>query len=543
MARVNLSYISRSSLHLGISAIIISLIGGLIRFFFVLRMDFPLNDGGLFLSMIEDLLANNYILPRFTSYNFSNIPYAYSPLSFYLAGALSNWLNWGLLDILRILPALLSTIAIPVFFFLSIEILNSREQALLATIAYALLLPAFEWLVMGGGLTRSLANLFSLGALHQTAVACKSKSNRAIILSGLFLGFTILSHLEIAMVTFVTMVLFFVFLTRKRGDWRRLALSSGIAGLIALPYIAAVISKHGYTPFISAFQAGEFELIRVITKFLSLSYTGEVYYTPFAVIAFIGFWGCLAKKKYLIPSWLVIMTVINPRSVERTAMVPVALLIGYGLNKVILPAMSRLAKSAQTSVTFNNKVQADLNLETGSEPKRWIEFALLIVLFFQTGSLLFLLNLGNDRLSPLPASEREAMAWVAQNTPNSGLFLVLSNSDDWASDKAAEWFPVLSQRSSVSTAQGLEWLPNGEFSQIQQEIIELKKCLFKDVDCIGNWTRTNAKQFTHIYLSKSNPEIQCGQPCILPIEHSLRNSIQYLLIFENESALILEKNY
>jgi hypothetical protein len=541
MAQVHVSHLKRSTLNLVTAALIVSLIGGLIRFYFVLRVDFPLNDGGLFHAMIEDLLANNFILPWFTSYNSANIPYAYSPLPFYLAGVLHNWLDWSLVDILRILPALLSTITIPVFFILAIEMLNSREQAILATIAYALLLPAFEWLVMGGGLTRSLATLFALGTLHQTAVACKSKSNWATVLSGFLLGFTVLSHLEIAMVTFVTIILFFVFLTRKREEWGRLALISGIAGLIALPYIVAVTSKHGITPFISAFQAGEFELVRIITKFLSLSYTGEVYYTPFTVIAFLGLWGCFAEKKYLLPSWLAIMTIINPRSVERTAMVPVALLIGYGLDRVILPALGRLAKSTQTSVSSRLKVGTDLDSDTGLKYKGGIGIALLVVLFFQTGSLLMLLNQGNVRLAPVPASERAAMAWVAQNTATSGLFLVLSNSEDWASDKAAEWFPVLSQRISVNTAQGLEWLPGGKFSQVQQEIVELKECLFGDVECLEKWSETNARQFTHIYLSKSESEIQCGRPCILPIEESLRNSSHFRLIFENESAAVLEK--
>ena len=421
--------------------------------------------------------------------------------------------------------------------------LNSREQAILATIAYALLLPAFEWLVMGGGLTRSLATLFSLAALHQTAVACKSKSNRSTVFSGLFLGFSVLSHQEIAMVTFATIILFFVFLTRKRGEWGRLALISGIAGLISLPYVVAVTSKHGITPFISAFQAGEFDPVRIITKFLSFTYTGEIYYTPFMVIAFLGLWGCFAEKKYLLPSWLAVMTIINPRSIERTSMIPVALLIGYGLGRVILPALGKLAKSTQTSMTSRLKMGKDINSDKGLKLGHGIGIALLVVLFFQTGTLLLLFNHENVRLASLPASERAAMAWVAQNTPTSGLFLVLSNSEDWASDKAAEWFPVLSQRSSVSTAQGLEWLPNGEFSQIQQEIIELKKCLFEDVDCLGNWTQANAKHFTHVYLSKSNSEIQCGRPCVLPIEQSLRNSNHYRLIFENESAAVLEKVY
>ena len=68
MNQANLFQLKRSTLNLVIAALAVSLIGGMIRFYFVLRVDFPLNDGGLFLTMIEDLLTNNFSLPWFTSY-------------------------------------------------------------------------------------------------------------------------------------------------------------------------------------------------------------------------------------------------------------------------------------------------------------------------------------------------------------------------------------------------------------------------------------------------------------------------------------------
>jgi len=37
---------------------------------------FPINDGGMFYSMILDLQANHYVAPLFTTYNHTSIPYA-----------------------------------------------------------------------------------------------------------------------------------------------------------------------------------------------------------------------------------------------------------------------------------------------------------------------------------------------------------------------------------------------------------------------------------------------------------------------------------
>ena len=541
MARINLSHRNLSALHLSIAALILTFIGGMIRFYFILQADFPLNDGGLFYTMIEDLQANQFNLPRFTSYNLLEIPYAYSPLPFYLAGLLNNWLEWSLVDILRFLPALISTFAIPVFFILSIKILDSYDQAILATIAYALMLPAFEWLVMGGGLTRSLANLFSLGTLYFTILSIKTKNTFMSAIAGLLLGLTAVSHQEIAMVTFATTALFFVFLAESKREFGRLALIWGIAGVVTLPYFLTVANMHGITPFISAFQAGEFELVRIISKLISLSYTGEIYYTPFTVIAFLGLWGCLAEKKYLLPTWLLVVTIINPRSVERTAMLPVALLIGYGLDQLILPALGRLTKYSQRPGSSHLKVSTNLDSNMGLMSKHGIGIAFLVVLFFQAGILLMLINHGNERLAPVPTQERAAMKWVSQNTPSSSSFMVLTNSSDWASDKSAEWFPALSERHSVNTAQGLEWLPGGKFNQAQQDIVELKDCMFDDVACLENWSDSTGRAFTHIFISKNESEQHCGRPCSLPIEQSLRNSPNYLLLFDNELAAVLEK--
>ncbi|MDO9302752.1 MAG: hypothetical protein Q7T89_15305, partial [Anaerolineales bacterium] len=66
------------------------LFGAVVRFVPAASNGFPLNDGGMFYTMIRDLQANHYILPQFTSYNFADIPFAYPPLGFYIAASLSD---------------------------------------------------------------------------------------------------------------------------------------------------------------------------------------------------------------------------------------------------------------------------------------------------------------------------------------------------------------------------------------------------------------------------------------------------------------------
>ncbi|MFL5533059.1 MAG: hypothetical protein ACJ8BC_13910, partial [Gemmatimonadales bacterium] len=85
-------------------------LGVAVRAYHVLSQDFPLNDGGLFFAMVRDLQAAHFHLPAFTSYNGSGIPYAYSPLGFYLAGLLDAWTPLSLIDVFRWLPLVASAL-------------------------------------------------------------------------------------------------------------------------------------------------------------------------------------------------------------------------------------------------------------------------------------------------------------------------------------------------------------------------------------------------------------------------------------------------
>jgi hypothetical protein len=55
------------------------LFGGLVRFMPALTTRFPINDGGMFYTMAQELRANGYALPATTAYNGLDLPYAYPP--------------------------------------------------------------------------------------------------------------------------------------------------------------------------------------------------------------------------------------------------------------------------------------------------------------------------------------------------------------------------------------------------------------------------------------------------------------------------------
>ena len=79
-----------------------------VRTFLVVSRNFPLNDGALFFLMTQEIGDHGFRLPMATAYNAANIPFAYSPLGFYLAAFLHVAGGVDLLGLFRALPLVFS---------------------------------------------------------------------------------------------------------------------------------------------------------------------------------------------------------------------------------------------------------------------------------------------------------------------------------------------------------------------------------------------------------------------------------------------------
>ena len=183
-----------------------------VRLSSVLAADFPLNDGGLFWQMAQEIRENGYALPAFTGYNFERIPFAYPPLGFYVTALVSDIFGISPLQAVRVLPALWSIAAAVAFWFLAREILRSQFAAALATLLWVLLPYTWEWFVMGGGLTRSSGKFFALLALCNAHAALRRDSHCALtwreVRAALFFGLALLCHAGQGWVSLCSLLLF-----------------------------------------------------------------------------------------------------------------------------------------------------------------------------------------------------------------------------------------------------------------------------------------------------------------------------------------------
>src|SRR3989304_10425959 len=98
--------------------------------------NFPINDGGLFYVMLDSLIKNGFFLPQIIEYNGLSIPFTYPPLAFYLGGWLSSGFQIPLLDLLRWMPAIVTSFTVPAFYYLAKSLLKSELEAGLATLIF-----------------------------------------------------------------------------------------------------------------------------------------------------------------------------------------------------------------------------------------------------------------------------------------------------------------------------------------------------------------------------------------------------------------------
>jgi uncharacterized membrane protein len=497
--------------------------GTLVRVSFVAAADFPLADGGMFYAMSSDLQTNGFQIPAFTTYNFDRIPFAYPPLGFYAAAAVESATPISMLDVFRLLPLSVSIATMFAFVALARRMLDDRVALVAAVAAFALVPRSFEWMIMGGGVTRSFGLLFAILALHEAHRLCAGNRRMAVIALGLFGGLTLLSHLELAWFLAFSVCLLVAFEGRSRGSVIGAIAAAAIAIAVSAPWWIAVLGHHGVSPFLAAATTGAPSQTNPIIVFLVFQPTGEPMFALIAALALLGVIACLGDKRWLLPLWVLMCGLLDPRGFGTVAVVPLAMLAGVAVSRVLLPLLLRRQYE-------------------DSGAKRWIMPGAVFVLV-GLYALMNALIATPQLLQGMSRDERAAMSWVATNTPPGARFVVVSN-ESWASDRTSEWFPVLAQRRSVATVQGYEWV-RGAFAERLAAYRDLQSCAEKDASCVDAWQSAEGTGFDYIYVPKV-AELQQGEiadpfECCAALRLSLRAGAHYEAVYDGPGATVFER--
>lgn len=495
------------------------LFGIVVRFYPATANGFPLNDGGMFFTMAQDLKANGYALPHFTNYNHADIPFAYPPFGFYIAALLSSLIPDSDLIIFLYLPAVINSLSILVFYLFAKEIINSRTSASLATLIYALSPRTFVWQIMGGGITRAFGMLFLLLMLWQAILLFRKPNRSHLFLTSLFGAGTVISHPQTALhAALGGFLLFLCFGLNKRGFISAFFTGLGVA-LLSSPWWGTVLARHGIEPFISAGQTSQrtLESYLGILKFDGL---GDILFLPILFLAFIGIFLTLRQKSYFLFAWAFLALLIDPRGGEGIALLSLATLAGMGLVK-FSGWISRM-DSEQAEVLFTRRRVQIL----------WMG----LVMYFIMTAVIFDFQLVNTSLK---AGELEMIEWVNENTTEGATFLLATGREFSMTDPLQEWFPALTEQKSTTTLQGLEWTLAENFFPWHEQLTLFQHCA--DIACVDEWVEENDVDYDYLIVMIPREGNQNGLADSLKrLGESAQISTSHELMYKSERALVFE---
>jgi hypothetical protein len=512
-----------------------------VRARYVLAWDFPLNDGGLFYQMSLDLQRAGYRLPEVTPYNHADIPFAYPPLGFYLAAFVEDITTLSMLDVFRFLPLVVTCLTVVAFYVLARDVMRSMTVVVIAVFAFALVPRSFIWLLMGGGVTRSLGLLFAMLALHQIFLMYTRRQLRYVLAAAVLCALTALSHLQTASFLAFSSVLFFAAYGRHRDG----AVYSVIVGIgtivLTAPWWGTVINTHGIGPFLAAnatggsiFSSEEWLRRFVIDSLLRLGTTSEPLFPLIGTLALLGAIASVTKRQFLLPAWWAAIILLDARAFPTFSTVPVSMLAGVGVTDVLLPVVLRPVRERWWIRDEPDEARTFGGVSPQNALRSWAPVLFGVFLWYSVnGALLW----GGEvpSLTALAPEERSAMRWAQTSTSPDSRFLIVSGIS-WPVDRVSEWFPVIADRVSVATPQGYEWVVGDDVFATRQTMHDhAQGCSWVDSACILEWRKLKETDFDYIYVPKP-PWGQCCEHFV----HSLSIDTRFRLAYDGPGATIYQ---
>ena len=497
--------------------------GTVVRVQFASGTNYPINDGGLFYQMAEDLLDNGLLIPEFTAYNNDQIPFAYPPLAFYLIALLKLATKQNLLQLFREIPLGINILVIPAFYLFASRIFTDRIKAALSVLFFALLPRTYEWLLMGGGVTRGLGFLFAVLALICIWDLFSSRKDwRSIAGSVVFSAGCVLSHPETSLFLIFMAGVFFLY---HRGGWENFKRGLIVAGgviVCAAPWILTVYAHHGWAPFVGAGSTGHGDWLE-IKNFITLNFGFEkgIFLHVFSVLALIAVFLKRDRLTYFLSASILIGYFLFPRSGPNLLTLQLSVLAAGGFYELLSLSGSK----------GNSKAGIISILESNVKTRLLLVFT-LIYLFLGAFSYKYIaeieqLTLTDDLLG--------LYKWLDENAgddENIMFYPVVDNDRFWWNDFAAEWFPALTSKSNLTTVQGYEWI-EGEYQARVYEYLLLRSCSGIGPACVREWEARNGIRVNILVLSQ-----------IKERQDFVQNFLQranYSIIYAGEDYLVLNK--
>lgn len=200
-----------------------------------------------------------------------------------------------------------------------------------------------------------------------------------------------------------------------------------------------------------------------------------------------------------------------------------AMLASTALCDLILPALLKARNE------FNGDTYPKLFRST--QEKILFAFILICLIF---GMQVFSIELSAKHVTP---GTLLAFDWVKSHTEEDSSFLILTGENAPLEDFTNEWFPVLTNRTSITTVQGLEWNKNVNFNKRLSTLKNIQTCRLSQniIQCIETIQEKSNIDFQYLFILRKsyNPLIQYLK------EPFWEGEKRYEIIYESDDILIV----
>ncbi|HKY54019.1 MAG TPA: glycosyltransferase family 39 protein [Anaerolineales bacterium] len=411
--------------------------------------------------MAQQISDANFRLPMESPYyGPGGIPFAYPPFGLYLLAILIK-LTGKYFVFLRLLPPLLSLLALIPLFYLTLELSGSSIAAAIAVIIAATSPDLYIAHVWAAGLVRATAFLFALTSLYFFTRQLKSRSRTDIVLTGIFLGLAFMSHLIYGLFGILWISWWTVF-NKQQTVLVRLK-DSIISVLIALLttsiWLVPILLRYGVGILFNVFDshggAPSLSFGQNIQGLPDAFWTNVEPITSniwLSIFVAIGVIVLLLKREYAVILFFLLIIFAFPEG-ERFIFLLGCIIVGMGLSALIDWA----------SKTPDNRLKPAV---------------LAIVLIPILGILWWNGFKSLSRYAPLLSNETFDLAeQVQENILRDKTYLALVRQDE------AEWLPFLFQREPLVSQWGSEWL--GAYNEQTHLMSRFGGCrLSEDWSCV-----------------------------------------------------------
>jgi hypothetical protein len=363
--------------------------------------------------------------------------------------------------------------------------------------------------------------------MYAMLLALDTGGRRFVAGAALAAGLAIMTHPNAALVSVLSLLVLATLRRPSRRSMAVLAVALAGAALASAPWWLGDLLRFGSAPLLSAVGSGsQAGPLAGVYWLLTFGFAEEPFMPWITGLALLGLAWSLARHRFFLPAWLVLIVLLDPTAAPTDSTIPLALLAAVGMLEVVAPRLAGVAGAA-----------ADLAGPEflRSRPVRLTLVALLGLTFL--GAIFRPIQAGSpDQV--LASDVRLSMAWVAAHTPAGATFAVVTGRF-WFSDQVSEWFPALTDRASVATVQGYEWLGSTRWWRQQGANADLQACSVAADACLAAWMQKYGVTPTYVYLPKGMISGQLStDDCCTGLRQTLRESSSFEIVYDGPGATI-----